>query len=559
MTAAAGLGYCPGSGTEVPEAPPAEAKAELPSPQRPPADLAREREAFARVQERLLPLWQRIHGPRPWEHTSVVVPSLSFNQEELLKIPGVPFYEERLLFTLMRLRHPSSRVLYVTSQPIHPDIIDYYLHLLIGVPSSHAWRRLRFLCVLDAGAKALTEKILERPRVLARIREWVGNRRRAYLTCFNSTPLERRLAIELDIPLNALDPDLLELGTKTGGRELFTRAGVRTAAGAEGLRSREECVEALAKLAEVRPGIRRAVVKLDDSFSGEGNAVFSFPDPLPEDAATRRRALDDALDRLAFNAEEETPATFFRKVGEMRGVTEEFLEAAEVRSPSVQMRVHPDRTWSLISTHDQVLGGPHSQAYVGCRFPASEVYRARIQAEAAKVAEALAERGVVSRFGVDFLAWRNPDEDWNLAALEINLRMGGTTHPFQALQFLTSGELDPRTGLFHAPNGRAKFYFSTDALSSPSYRGLLPEDLLEILTVHGLNFNPVTQTGVLFHMIGALSQFGKVGVTCIGDSRGQADELYAWTVGVLDEATGATGHHRGTLRDPFHERLPQME
>jgi hypothetical protein len=115
--------------------------------------------------------------------------------------------------------------------------------------------------------------------------------------------------------------------------------------------------------------------------------------------------------------------------------------------------------------------------------------------------------------------------------------MGGTTHPFLALRFLTGGELDARTGLFLSPDGLAKFYRATDNLYSESYRGLLPEDLIDILTFNRLHYEHGPETGVLFHLMGALSEFGKVGLTAIGNSPQQADELYARTVSVLDRET----------------------
>ena len=31
----------------------------------------------------------------------------------------------------------------------------------------------------------------------------------------------------------------------------------------------------------------------------------------------------------------------------------------------------------IMSTHDQVLGGPHGQTYFGCHFPADQEYAAR--------------------------------------------------------------------------------------------------------------------------------------------------------------------------------------
>ena len=98
------------------------------------------------------------------------MPSFTLDQEELKKLEGATFYEERLLFLLIRLRNPRAHVVYVTSQPVHPLILDYYLHLLAGVPASHARARLTMLCAYDSSPRPLTQKILERPRLIERIR-----------------------------------------------------------------------------------------------------------------------------------------------------------------------------------------------------------------------------------------------------------------------------------------------------------------------------------------------------------------------------------------------------
>ena len=50
--------------------------------------------------------------------------------------------EERFLFLLMLLRQPRLRMIYVTSMPIAPEIVEYYLALLPGVIPSHARARL---------------------------------------------------------------------------------------------------------------------------------------------------------------------------------------------------------------------------------------------------------------------------------------------------------------------------------------------------------------------------------------------------------------------------------
>ncbi|MFT4514140.1 MAG: hypothetical protein ACI91B_002848 [Planctomycetota bacterium] len=512
---------------------------------------------FTDLQRQLPELWNRIREYPSSAHSCVIVPSLSFDQEELAKVPGVPFYEERLLCFVMRLRRPGARTMYVTSQPVDPDVVNYYLNMMAGVPASHALRRLTMLSVCDATPRPLTEKILERPRVIARIRDWIGDTRNAYMTCFNSTPLERDLAVQLGIPLNATDPELATYGTKSGCRQLFREAGVEFARGMENLRSESQVVDALDDLSRKDPALSRAVVKLDGGFSGEGNAVFSFPNPLPDDAAARRTAIAGALDSMRFASEDIHRTSFLRKLANMGGVVEEFLEAPEVRSPSVQLSITPARELTVVSTHDQVLGGPSGQVYLGCRFPAAADYRQQIVDRAVKIGRLLADKGVIGRFSVDFLARRTQLEPWHCGAIEVNLRMTGTTFPFVALQFLTAGSVDS-AGDFRSPRGVAKYYFATDTLAGPAYRGLLPQDFLDIVIDHGLHFRPSTETGVLFHMIGALSQYGKLGVTCVGDSTEEAQELYERTRAVMDLETGAAKGERGRMTSLFDD-LPPMD
>ena len=494
--------------------------------------LERELEEFDRLKPRLREVWDSFTMRDEEPHTSIVVPSLTLDQEELRKLEGSPYYEERLLFLLIRLRNPRARVVFVTSQPVHPLVLEYYFQLLVGIPASHARARLTLLCAYDDSPRSLTEKILERPRLIERIRAGIADPARSYLTVFNSTPLERKLAVLLGVPLNGVDPSLRHLGTKSGSRKVFREAGVPLPEGFEDLRSLKDVEEALLELHRRRPRARKAVVKLDDSFSGEGNAIFRFP---PE---VRRETVQEAMQRFEYAVPWETNDDYFSRFARMGGVVEEFLEADQKTSPSVQLRVDPHGAVVPISTHDQVLGGVGGQVFLGCLFPAADGYRLEAQAAAHRIGEVLAGHGVVSRFGVDFLATRSDDDSpWSLHALEINLRMGGTTHPYLALQFLSGGRLDPGSGLFYSPRGLPKFYRATDNLKSEAYRGLLPEDLIEILTINGLHYSHNTESGVLFHLIGALSQYGKIGVTAIGNSREEVEHLYARTLAILDRET----------------------
>ncbi|MBK5295702.1 MAG: carboxylate-amine ligase [Vicinamibacteria bacterium] len=490
--------------------------------------LEQELEAFERLKPRLATVWGAVSGSAETPATSVVVPSLTLDNEELAKLTGASYYEERLLFLLIRLRNPRANLVYVTSQPVHPLTLDYYLNLLAGVPASHARARLTMLCAYDASARPLTQKVLERPRLLQRIRYAIHDHDRAYLTVFNSTPLERRLAVLLGIPLNGLDPSLAHLGSKSGSRRVFKQAGVEMPAGVEDIYTPEEAAEALGELKRQRPSMKRALIKLNDSFSGEGNAVVACPGS--NDQGMARRAIDEA----AMPVPTQGRSRYFEKLGRMGGVVEEYIEAGETVSPSAQFRTSPTGEVLDISTHDQILGGDSGQIYLGCNFPAQDGYRQQIRAAGLRVGEVLARLGAISRFGVDFLAWRNaPHEPWRITALEINLRVVGTTHPFLALRFLTGGDMDPVSGQFLSLSGRPKHYRSTDNLCSELYRGILPEDLIDMVSMNALHYSHRTESGVLFHMIGAVSEFGKLGLTVIGNDRDEADAIYERTIDVL--------------------------
>jgi hypothetical protein len=69
-------------------------------------------------------------------------------------------FEERFLFLLLLLRQPRLRMIYVTSVPINPRIIEYYLALLPGVIPSHALARLTLIAADDSTDRPLSVKLL---------------------------------------------------------------------------------------------------------------------------------------------------------------------------------------------------------------------------------------------------------------------------------------------------------------------------------------------------------------------------------------------------------------
>jgi PGM1 C-terminal domain len=500
-----------------------------------------ERRQFAAIQRRLPQLFTRVFRDRHAPQTIVVIPSLTLDRDELQKLDGARHYEERLLCLLMLLRFPRANMVYVTSEPLSPTIVDYYLHLLPGVPPSHVLPRLTLLSCDDASTESLTTKILSRAELVAHIRRAIPDPMSAHLTCFNVTALERTLAVQLDIPIYGCDPELVHLGSKSGSRETFRRAGVPLPYGHERLRDAGDIVHALADLKRHDPLLQRAMVKLDEGFSGEGNAVFSF-DGVPVSVVNAQTA--DPLVRwvrhaipsqLKFVAGVETWESFSHKFSSMHGIVECFVPGVNARSPSVQCRIDPLQHAEVIATHDQILGGASGQVYLGCRFPADEAYAAHLHEYGLRVAKVLAQDGVLARFAIDFMTVQR-EGMWHTTAIEINLRKGGTTHPFLMLQFLTDGEYDTATGVFYSLSGNPCYYHATDNLQRQSYVATTPERLIDIAVNNDLHFDAATQEGVMFHLIGALEAHGKVGTLCVGRTRANAEQLYERTVAALDRA-----------------------
>jgi len=490
---------------------------------------------FDQLQKKLVPLWKSIERFNQDPQTIVVVPSMSIDAIDSGAV--IQAYEERFLFLLLLLRQPRARLIYVTSRTILPSIIDYYLDLLPGVIPSHARQRLFLPSPMDGSVRPLSEKLLERPRLIERIRSLIMDPDRAHLVPFNTTNREKELALRLGIPMYGADPKFFPLGTKSGCRKIFMDEDVPYPLGREDIGSKEDLVEAIAQMRVTKPSIRQVMVKLNEGVSGEGNAVIDLT-RLPAPGDSKEAAmLDEGRRAMKFESQGATYDSYMKKLQERKGVVEERIMGEEFRSPSVQLRVTPLGKVELLSTHDQLLGGPTGQSYLGCVFPADAAYASLITQEAAKVGKRLAKEGVIGRFALDFVVVRAKNGKWEPYAIEINLRKGGTTHPFLTLQFLTDGTYNPETGIFTAPNGQPKFFVASDHVESPHYRTLTPDDLFDIVVRHNLHFDQTRQTGVVFHMMSALGELGRTGMTAVGNSHEDAKATYDRAVAVLDEET----------------------
>ena len=465
------------------------------------------------------------------ERTVVVVHSLGPEVPRQL-VPVFPAYEERFLcLVLSMLRSPRSRVVYVTSQPILTRLVDYFFGLVPGFDTPEARERLTIVSLVDGSDRPLTEKLLERPGAIERIRAAVLKPDLAMIVPFSTSEHEVELAVRLGLPLYGADPALSWLGTKRGARRLFAEEGVTHPLGFD-VASRDELVEAILRIRRERPGVDSVIVKLDQGVSGLGNAIVDVDGADDSDEVERRIA------ELVLENPEEDRDEYLEALAEQAGIVEERIRGTEFRSPSAQLRLSPAGLVEVLSTHDQVLGGRQGQTYFGCRFPADPEYAERVATEASVIGRRLAQEGVIGRCAVDFVVVRDDGGDWQTYALEINLRCGGTTHPFFALTALTDGVYDPANGRYHSEAGSPKHYVATDHLERPEYARLIPDDLLDVVAERDIGWDREREVGAVLHMVSALAVAGMVGVTAIGNTPAEARLHYYRVQEALDVAAG---------------------
>jgi hypothetical protein len=490
---------------------------------------------YDRLQESMPEVWAAM-GLGHHDESVVVVPSISLERKTQSEAPSgtlIQAYEERALFLLLLLRQPRLRMIYVTSLPVPEQVVQYYLGLLPGVIPSHARARLTLVSIGDAGPGPLSEKLLARPRLLREIRAMIPNRERCHLIPYNTTGQERDVAISLGIPMYGSDPRLADLGTKTGCRRIFEEVGVRCPVGADDLRSMEDLVAAVQDMRRRRPSIREAIIKLNEGVAGSGNAVVDLGDLPPQGSPEEPDAISGRIRSMA--PEDPTVAvdTFLSAFAAGAGIVEERITGEQLTSPSVQMRALTDGSVQLLSTHDQLLGGPTGQRFLGCVFPADPGYASALAEDAVKIGRHLAGLGVLGRFAVDFVTVQDETGEWTPYAIEVNLRKGGTTHPFLTLQFLTGGSYDAERGVYTTAEGVPKHLVATDHLEDDRLKALTVEDLFDVAVTNGLHYDATRQTGVVFHMFSCLTEHGRIGFTAVGNTAEEAWQMYQHAEQVL--------------------------
>jgi hypothetical protein len=162
-------------------------------------------------------------------------------------------------------------------------------------------------------------------------------------------------------------------------------------------------------------------------------------DPGAEDL---RRDLKDAQERL--RATGEVLQALGRSGSDLEDVLGTVVRSAQslCRRDAAQLHLFEGGSYRL-AWHSGLSDEFRAFVAEHPRFAADHGCASEISRDALVIGRRLAREGVLGRFALDFV--RDGAGAWTSYAIEINLRKGGTTHPFLTLQFLTDGRYGPGT------------------------------------------------------------------------------------------------------------------
>lgn len=477
------------------------------------------------LQAGLADVWALNQPGSTAEHVVVVLPSLNISPSMLRNYgPRLVALEHRYLTeVLMLARVPGCELVFVCSSHPGRAVLDYYAGLAPGPLQESVRSRVHVVAVEDLSARPVAVKLLENPDALARITDIISGRP-ALIEPWNVTLTEVAVAERLGLPLNGTPPHLWPTAFKSSGRRIFRESGVPVPLGHEDVRSVEDVALAIAAIVAANPETRGVVVKHDNSGSGEGNLVVGIRDldGRPVGSDDLRHILDQSIPE------------WYRLDLEAGGVVEELVAGDAFTSPSAQVDVAPDGSVEVAATHEQVLAGDDRQVYAGCTFPANPEYTGVLAHHARAVGARLADLGARGRLSVDFVAVRQ--DAWDVLAIEVNLRKGGTTHPLTALRHLVPGRYDADQGRWLADAGGTRCYSSTDNLRDPRWQDLRPAAAIDAVAASLAAFDHGAGSGAVLHGLSGLGIDARCGVTAIGTSLEEADALLAEVQGAIQAA-----------------------
>ena len=453
------------------------------------------------------------------EVNAICLTSMTFDSVLTEAIEGLEHYETRCLWEISKAVTDGINVHYFSKRAVCREAIEHFFQVFSI--SKEDQKRISFYSVEAILNRSnlpddLSDYVLGSEKVRAVFKR-LSEKKNSYLECFVLTPKENSISKEFNLPTYWKHPKVDYFKTKSGNRMLLEGV-TNLARGYRDLFTVEEVVEALMKLRSETHS-QKFVIKLNDGVSGDGNGFVEIISEVPNEYQIRQ-----ALIETKFVSSKMTYTKFFREFAKLGGVVEEFIDGKNKRSPSVQIFLHPNDEFEILSSHEQILDETGAR-FLGAKFPALGAHRKNIISEAAKVAQKLLANKIYGIVGLDFLTTED-NSVLNTYLIELNLRKGGTTHPYwTAKAALGDVGICDYTGKFILGNKSLRSYQSNDNLicqNQSASRSL--KCLMSKLEMHKLLFCHQKKKGVILHMLNSYVPAGKIGAIFIGETDQEIQE-----------------------------------
>ena len=402
----------------------------------------------------------------------------------------------------------------------------------------------------DSSPRPLSEKLLERPRLLA------ADRARSIpdRVAITPRPLQHDRA-GAGPRARARHPDVRRRpaarsisGTKTGCRRLFAEVGVPHPLGVEDLHTpRRARRRRSASCVRQRPEHAQVIVKLNEGVSGEGNAIVDLRGLPAPGSPTSARRCDSGCGRWSSSRRHAVRRVPRPSSPSAAASSRSAIDGRRAAEPERAAAGHADR---------------RGRAAVDARPAARRAERAELPRAAASrrtsatpgdheptrhaIGERLAREGVLGRFALDFVVVARPPAAGRRTPSRSTCARAARPTRSSPCSSSPTVATTRRRRCSSRPSGRREApRRDRPPRVRPRCAACALDDLFDIVVRHGLHFDQSRQTGVVFHMISSLTEHGRVGLTAVGDTpeeaeppipRGRADPARRGAVGVRGAA-----------------------
>uniref|UniRef100_A0A3B3VD01 IQ motif containing H n=1 Tax=Poecilia latipinna TaxID=48699 RepID=A0A3B3VD01_9TELE len=441
---------------------------------------------YRRRAERLAENWKHIRSSK---RTIIHIPSLGFSQSWRLSTRKYDILQNIQITRLCDIRDENVEVIYICPMHLGEDILQYYDNFLRrnGADSSTNQDlpcNKRFLILTPEAVDhfptrnmCLSTLLKYSPGTLKQIKRQIQGKQ-AYIVGGVGHEDDLEVADELRVPILGPEPAVSQLhGTKSGGRRIFSEAGLEIPPGKGDVYALNQLYETLAELIAQNIHIQRWLFKINVQRGGRDAAYCDvchlgcyswalqryqyFGSDLWHSTWVQETVMMKYLEEipewliyytiLAKSSRFQSWSEFLKIFLRQGGVVEAYPPSENVTYVTVDMLLEPNGEVTILSWGDQLHGCCHLDI-VGSIIPKTSVHLETLHSICMRVAHACKQNYIIGYVSVG-LATFVDHSTMKQKIWGIDLDIGFSDHlaMTQMLLMATGGTLNWRTGCFEVP------------------------------------------------------------------------------------------------------------